>query len=325
MLYLVALLAVAAFAEGNVPGEDIFQSEKGLVVSGHTLGDNQKSGTIVVTSPHLHNVERRVEEFLNSAIGPQWRTYLRPIDRVEKFPNPVKDDLGYFGYWCILIGFFCMFLSTLYFYMKAQAVRGDKFFEVLTMSITGIATLAYLLMFSGAGKMWVEEVPGTFSPVYWGRYVDWVLTTPLMLWDVLALAGAPSDEIAMAVILDMLMIGFGCAGAQTPDQNKWFFFMFGMVTFFHIVAVLLKYGKTNKFGEEARALYNKVAWMTIVLWTLYPLVWVVAEGQRMVSASLEACLYAIMDVSAKCVFGFIIVGARGTLESITSGYKNVDA
>merc|ERR1712117_348803 len=115
---------------------------------------------------------------------------------------------------------------------------------------------------------------------------------------------------------DMLMIGFGCAGAQTPDQNKWFFFMFGMVTFFHIVAVLLKYGKTSKFGEEARALYNKVAWMTIILWTLYPLVWVVAEGQRMVSAPLEACLYAIMDVSAKCVFGILIVQARGALEAI---------
>merc|ERR1712048_988940 len=121
------------------------------------------------------------------------------------------------------------------------------------------------------------EVPGTFSPVYWGRYVDWVLTTPLMLWDILALAGAPNDEIAMVLIMDMLMIGFGCAGAQTPDQNKWFFFIFGMVTFIHIVAVLLKYSKVNK-----------VAWMTIVLWTLYPVVWIVAEGQRMVSASMEA-------------------------------------
>jgi len=217
-----------------------------------------------------------------------------------------------------------MALSTLYFYMRAQAVSGSKFFEVLTMGITGIATLAYLLMFSGAGRTWVEEVPGTFSPVYWGRYVDWVLTTPLMLWDILALAGAPSDEIAMVLIMDMLMIGFGCAGAVTPDQNKWFFFIFGMVTFIHICAVLLKYSKVNKYGEEARALYNKVAWMTIVLWTLYPIVWIVAEGQRMVSASMEACLYAIMDVSAKCVFGIIIVQARGALESVTAGYKSVE-
>ena len=34
---------------------------------------------------------------------------------------------------------------------------------------------------------------------------------------------------------------------------------------------------------------------------------------------MEACLYVIMDVSAKCVFGFIIVQARGALESVTAG------
>merc|ERR1712189_44656 len=103
------------------------------------------------------------------------------------------------------------------------------------------------------------------------------------------------------------------------------FFIFGMVTFIHICMGLMKYSKVNKFGEEARALYNKVAWMTIVLWTLYPVVWIIAEGQRMVSASMEACLYAIMDVSAKCVFGILIVQARGALEAITGEYKNVDA
>ena len=94
--------------------------------------------------------------------------------------------------------------------------------------------------------MWVEEVPGTFSPVYCGRYVDWVLTTPLMLRDILGLAGTTNDEITMVLIMDMLRIGFGCAVAQTPDQNKWFFFIFGMVTFIHIVVVLLKYCKANK-------------------------------------------------------------------------------
>merc|ERR1719408_245714 len=144
-----------------------------------------------------------------------------------------------------------MAVSTLYFYQAAlKAGPGKMKFEVISMMVTGIATVLYMTMFSGAGKSFVKELGHDINPhdtrdaFYWGRYVDWVLTTPLMLWDILALAGAPSDEIAMAVILDMLMIGFGCAGAQTPDQNKWFFFMFGMVTFFHIVAVLLKYGKT---------------------------------------------------------------------------------
>jgi bacteriorhodopsin len=253
--------------------------------------------------------------------------FTRAADVAKEFPDPVVDDLGYFGYWCLVIGFICMALSTLYFYMMATAAKGSKFFETLTMLITAIASLAYLTMWSGAGRMWVEEVPGTISPVYWGRYVDWILTTPLMIWDILALAGAPADEIMLAVGVDILMIAFGLVGAQTPDQNKWFFFIIGMLCFGHVVMVLLKYSGMNKFGDDARALYNKVAYMTIFLWTLYPVVWVLAEGTRMVSASLEACLYCIMDVSSKCLFGFIIVQARAALESINTaqaGYKNMD-
>jgi bacteriorhodopsin len=253
--------------------------------------------------------------------------FTRAADVAKEFPDPVVDDLGYFGYWCLVIGFICMALSTVYFYAMATAAKGSKFFETLTMLITAIASLAYLTMWSGAGRMWVEEVPGTISPVYWGRYVDWILTTPLMIWDILALAGAPADEIMLAVGVDILMIAFGLVGAQTPDQNKWFFFIIGMLCFGLVVMVLLKYSGMNKFGDDARALYNKVAYMTIFLWTLYPVVWVLAEGTRMVSASLEACLYCIMDVSSKCLFGFIIVQARAALESINTaqaGYKNID-
>ena len=307
MIAIVSLLLVTAFAE---PADPLMQKGMTITVDGKDMK---------ITNPSMDAINK----FLDTNFGPGWHSLMRPQDRVVNYPDVVRDDVGYFGYWCLLIGFFCMALSTAYFYVAAQNARGGKFFEVLTMAITGIATLAYLMMFSGAGKMWVEEVPGTETPVYWGRYVDWVLTTPLMLWDILALAGAPNDEIAMALMIDALMIGFGVVGAQTPDQNKWFFFLFGCGCFVHIVKVLLKYSSENKYGEEARALYNKVAWMTIVLWTLYPVVWVIAEGQRMVSASMEACLYCIMDVSAKCVFGFIIVQGRTALEAINNAEKGM--
>merc|ERR1711879_237891 len=108
------------------------------------------------------------------------------------------------------------------------------------------------------------------------------------------------DEVLMCVGIDMLMILFGVVVAQT----------------------LLKYGKSNKYGEAARALYKKVAMLTIVLWTFYPIVWVLAEGTRTVSASLEACLYMIMDVTSKCVFGFMIVSARSALDSVNSNSES---
>lgn len=236
------------------------------------------------------------------------------VDKVDAAPMVEEqvDEIGMFGYTCILIGLVCMALSTAYFYMAAMRAKpGTRQFEVLSMMVTGIATVLYMTMFSGAGRSVIYDN----RQFFWGRYVDWLLTTPLMLWDVLAIAGAPADDIMLAVGVDALMIGFGMVGAQTPSQQKWVFFAAGMLCFCHVCQTLLNYTSVKKFGAEAQALYCRVAYMTIVLWTLYPVVWVVAEGARLVTPSLEACLYMIMDVSSKCVFGFLIVNARSALEA----------
>merc|ERR1712109_322792 len=103
---------------------------------------------------------------------------------------------------------------------------------------------------------------------------------------------------------------------------EWVFFLVSMLCFVHVCQVLMKYNSVNKFGPEAQALYQKVSSMTIVLWSLYPAVWVVAEGTRMISPSLEACCYMIMDVLSKCLFGFMIVQARGALERV-NGYETI--
>jgi len=239
--------------------------------------------------------------------------------------HPPHSDIGFFGYTCLLVGAICMASSTLYFYMKAMnAKAGARKFEVITMLVTGIATVLYMTMFSGAGYGYVKELGHDINPhdtvdqFFYGRYIDWILTTPLMLWDLMALAGASSDDILMAVGVDILMIGFGAVGAQTPSAQKWVFFICGMICFCHIVGALLRYTKVSTFGKAAQDVYCRVAYLTIVLWTLYPLVWIVAEGARLVSPSLEAFLYMVMDVSAKCVFGFIIVQARPALEAIQS-------
>jgi bacteriorhodopsin len=240
------------------------------------------------------------------------------------------EGVGMFGMTCVLIGLVCMAVSTIHFYRCAMRAKGSNFFEVLSMMITGIATLAYLTMYSGSGYSWIYELqeagkdkPGEIDPFYWARYIDWILTTPLMLWDVLALAGATSDDILCAVFIDMLMIGFGCVGAQTPFSMRWLFFIVSMLCFVHVVQVLLKYNKSTKNGEAAQKLYQKLSALTIVLWSFYPLVWVVAEGTRMISPSLEACCYMIMDVISKCLFGFMIVSARSTLEEATEGYQQM--
>lgn len=47
-----------------------------------------------------------------------------------------------------------------------------------------------------------------FRPIYWARYVDWAITTPLVLVDLTVLAGLPGAEILLALFADVAMILF---------------------------------------------------------------------------------------------------------------------
>jgi len=243
-------------------------------------------------------------------------------DAVPAVPEIPLQNLSGTGHIFLLIGLVCMAGSTAYFYMCAMQKSGDaQFFEGLTMMITGIATLAYLTMCSRHGYVFVHG-----RKLYYARYVDWILTTPLMVWDVLALAGAPSSEIMLTVGIDMLMIGFGVVGGATPGYKKWIFWALGCMCFMHVVGVLMKYMNVDKFGGAAKKLYGQVAWLTIVLWSFYPVVWVLAEGGHIVSCTIEAGLYMVLDVLSKCMFGFVIVSSRGALDNVInekSGYNAV--
>merc|ERR1711941_98158 len=104
-------------------------------------------------------------------------------EHLENGPvHPPFSELGYFGYTCLLVGTICMAVSTLYFYQAAlKAGPGKMKFEVISMMVTGIATVLYMTMFSGAGKSFVKELGHDINPhdtrdaLYWGRYVDWIL------------------------------------------------------------------------------------------------------------------------------------------------------
>ena len=47
-----------------------------------------------------------------------------------------------------------------------------------------------------------------FRQIYWARYIDWAITTPLLLIDLTVLAGLPGVEILLAIYADIAMILF---------------------------------------------------------------------------------------------------------------------
>jgi len=62
-------------------------------------------------------------------------------------------------------------------------------------------------------------------------------------------------------------------------------------------------------------LYGKISWLTIIMWSFYPVVWLFSEGFASFSVSFEVVAYTILDIISKVVFSFMIVSSHDSLGS----------
>lgn len=77
-------------------------------------------------------------------------------------------------------------------------------------------------------------------------------------------------------------------------------------------------------GSSTQKFFGSIGLFTLVLWTLYPVVWGLGEGSRILSVDGEIIAYAILDVLAKPVFGFwlLITHAKSDAVSVEGFWSN---
>merc|ERR1711988_384355 len=223
----------------------------------------------------------------------------------------IVGDAGKAGLW---VAFGCMLLPCLIFYARAQMKpSGKRKFEYLSFTINAIASLAYLTMAVGYGS---TEVNG--KQFFYARYVDWALTTPLMLLDLILLGhgdNASAETICHIIAMDILMIVSGLIGAlQGGHHSCWAFFTFSMCAFVPIFYYLLFDGDfTSKIKESYKGVYTPAAWLTAIFWCGYPIIWVLHEGTTAASLDTAVISYLILDTISKSVWGFIITLGRDSV------------
>lgn len=65
------------------------------------------------------------------------------------------------------------------------------------------------------------RVRGSYRKIFYVRYIDWFITTPLLLLDSLLTAGMPWPTILWVILADWLMIACGLVGALVRSRYKW--------------------------------------------------------------------------------------------------------
>ena len=209
-----------------------------------------------------------------------------------------------------------MLVGTVYFVAKGWGITDPEKQEyyVITTMITGIASAAYLSMFFGFGLTEVEVTGRGVIDIYWARYADWLFTTPLLLLDLALLANASRIETSALIILDAFMIITGLVGALTP-QNAFRFVWWAISTLAMILVLYFLYSilteRANALSDDRRSTFTTLRNLTLVLWSLYPVLWLVGtEGTGVVNLFAETLGFMILDVLAKVGFGLVLLRSR---------------
>jgi hypothetical protein len=108
-------------------------------------------------------------------------------------------------------------------------------------------------------------------------------------------------DASMWLMVAVLMITAGYMGAVSVVTTvKWFWFLFGMAMFLPVIYSLARTFRETvitRKDPEMIELYGKIAWLTIIMWSFYPVVWLFSEGFASFSVSFEVLSLS----SAVCV------------------------
>ena len=223
-------------------------------------------------------------------------------------------------------------LAATVFFLVVQGRVLPRYRQALIVSamVTFIAGYHYIRIFNSFTEAYVAVGDGTpatamnamsyvlvngdgFNEGY--RYVDWLLTVPLLLFEVIAvLALAPQVRKGLMLKLipaSALMIILGYPGEIAVDTaTKTVWGVLSTLPFIYILYVLfveLSKAAKNQPTQVGKDL-NGLRWLLLATWGVYPISYLlpmlgIAGADSFVWRQVG---YSLADVLAKCLFGLLI-------------------
>jgi len=222
-------------------------------------------------------------------------------------------------------------LASFIFFVQSRGQLHPKYRPAMILSslVVAIAGYHYLRIFNSWDSAYhlvgaVYQPTGTpFNDAY--RYVDWLLTVPLLVAElvaVLALAAAVRGKMmARLAIAALLMIGLGYPGEISSDSGtRVFWAVLSTIPFVYILFVLwveLARAAANE-SPAVRERLTQTKLLLLATWGFYPIAYAMPLlGMSGASATVGLQVgYSIADVLAKCAYGFLIYSiARAKMEA----------
>ena len=213
------------------------------------------------------------------------------------------------------IGTMAMMAASVFFFFELSNTDKAWRTSVLVSGlITFIAAVHYYYM-----RGYNLETDGD-SPTFF-RYVDWLLTVPLMCVEFYLItkkAGAKLGLLWKLIFASVVMLVTGYFGETIYRDQSVLWGVISGAAYFYIV-YLVWFGEVAKLAEATSAAVAKatktLGWFVLVGWAIYPLGYIVGTPGGLFGVSAEALgieglnmdiIYNIGDAVNKIGFGLVI-------------------
>ena len=213
-----------------------------------------------------------------------------------------------------------MLAATVFLFLsRSQVAHGYKTAVTVSGIVTMLALYHYFRIFNSWDQAYSvinETVTSTgrpFNEAY--RYVDWLLTVPLLVTELILVMKLPSKEetnkcfrLATFAVF-MIVLGYpGENATSTGPRLLWwglsmiFFLLIQYELFFGLKAAI------SQQPENARGMVSAARYITVVTWLFYPIVYLfplfgASSSNAYVGVQVG---YSIADILAKAGFGLFI-------------------
>ena len=237
-----------------------------------------------------------------------------------------KMDLGQHSavYNMLSLGIASMLFTSIFLWFARERVLPKYRMAVMvSATVTSIAAYHYFRMFDSFNAAY--PVGGDMTKGFEGynvgyRYVDWFLTVPLLLVELVAVLGlaraVQSSLLKRLVPAAALMIILGFPGDTKMnvfyegDAGLWG--ALSTIPFLYIMYVLfIEIGKSlSAQSAKVQGLLKGARLLLVATWGVYPITFILSMNSTTIPSAAEVASreigYSIADILAKCVFGLII-------------------
>lgn len=213
-----------------------------------------------------------------------------------------------------------MFAAALFFFnAKFQVGRKYRIAVIISGVIVSIAGYHYFRIFNSweasyalqDGIYFITGQP--FNDAY--RYIDWLLTVPLLLIEAVAVLALPK-QVARPLLIKLAtaaisMIAIGYVGEVADSiTTRAIWGAVSTVPFLYILFILWTElnQATERQPEQVKTLLNGMRFLLLASWGVYPIAYLLPEiGIQSATATVGVQVgYTVADLLAKPLFGLLV-------------------